>query len=146
MTGFSFDPFTIGSSFQLRVSFINERDETVNVKGFYCAATVDDLPDPKTYPTEVSKLEDQMWECVQKAVRGQTAISNSAPPKVPVSVPDPINQIVTQDFLDKLNQNAGIFVAGMIEDSSGRLAPVPYCVLLDKNRIGQVPTLCHSHN
>jgi hypothetical protein len=65
---------------------------------------------------------------------------------VPVSVPDPINQIVTQDFLDKLNQNAGIFVAGMIEDSSGRLAPVPYCVLLDKNRIGQVPTLCHSHN
>jgi hypothetical protein len=146
ITGFVFDPFTIGAPLQLRVYFTNDHDKTVNVKGYFCGATADNLPDPKD-TARVLELENQIWQCVVKTSFEQNAIPNAAPPKANVSIPDLIKENgVTQDFLDKINANAGVYVAGILRDASGRFVDVPYCVLLDKNRIGQLPTMCHTHN
>ena len=107
---------------------------------------MDNLPDPTDGKRRL-ELENQIWACVMKKVEEGSALPNPSPPKSQVSVPDLLaGFVVTQELLAKINGEGGVYVAGEFQDADGKYKTVPYCVLIDKNRLGLTPNLCHSHN
>ena len=146
VTGFMLDHLTVGTTLQMRVLLTNDKDKTVNIKGYFCGGLVDNLPDPTDGKRRL-ELENQIWACVMKKVEEGSALPNPSPPKSQVSVPDLLaGFVVTQELLAKINGEGGVYVAGEFQDADGKYKTVPYCVLIDKNRLGLTPNLCHSHN
>jgi hypothetical protein len=146
ITGFTIDPFKMGDPVLLRVFYTNDRDVTVEVKGYFCGGLVENLPDAHDDP-KLLGVEDSIWQCALKGISGQKPLPNPDPPRANVAVPDELTAIVvTQALLDKINGNGAIYVAGILQDASGKFASTPYCVVIDKSRSGQLPNLCHTHN
>jgi hypothetical protein len=146
LAGFVIDPLIVGTTLQLRVLLANDRDKTVSTKGYFCAGLIDTLPDANDGKTRLN-LENQIWSCAMKRSLDESALPNPAPPKSQVSVPDLLtNFVITDQMLAKIDGDGGVYVAGVVIDADRKYAPVSYCVLIDKNRMGPAPNLCHSHN
>jgi hypothetical protein len=144
ITGLILQPLEAGKPIVLAVHFINEHDELVTLNAHFCDEEVETLPDE--FDVEgAAKWEDKIWQCVEKNMREGPRVPIPGPPKAEMQITDVQNApIMTDEIIQKLNAQSGIYIAGVLEDVSGRYKPTPYCVRVDKSRTGQGVVLCHS--
>jgi hypothetical protein len=147
INGLLLDPLVAGKPAMLRVRFINEHEETVQLYAHYCQQGVDVLPgdfDVAGY----TKIENELWECVENEVKKGPKIILEAPSKSEMQITSSHTEtIMTQELIDAVNTgSSGIYFAGEILDSSGKYPPTPYCVRADKNNARPLVSMCHSHN
>ena len=144
ITGLTIRPVEIGKPLILDVRYINDRNETVTVTSHYAEHWVETLPSELDI-AGTATIESDLWANLEKAMRELPKIKMDAPPKVEIQTSDDENiYVMTDEIIRKLDSDSGIYIAGALEDPSGRFSPTAYCVRIDKKRQGQQVSLCHS--
>ena len=144
IVGLTLRPIEAGKPLILDVRYVNNRDETVTIIGHYVREWVDNLPDDMDI-AGTAQLENRVWDKVAGLMRDGPKLTLDVPPKVEITSSLDQNTIVmTDELINKLDDNSGIYIAGVLEDPSGRFSPTAYCVRVDKKRTAQTINLCRS--
>ncbi len=139
-------PIEAGKPLILDVRYVNDRDETVTVIGHYAQEWVDNLPDDMDIAGN-TQLENGVWDRVAELMRDGPKLTLDIPPKVEITSSLDQNTIaMTDELIKRLDDNSGIYIAGVLEDPSGRFSPTAYCVRVDKKRTAHGISLCRSMN